>query len=220
MKTAHLLLLLLTSCHVAVPPARTNDPTVAYFEHALHSTAALLHKNSVFCSGVFIGVRLLTAEHCVDHVEGDEPVTVGLYRDFDSANNQWLKTYEYRVARTSPDNDLALLVPLEITIGLHDSLWVATDLEVGQRVTLVGHSLGIPYVISEGRLSGASRRSRSTTYSLVTAAAYPGNSGGPCIDSEGGLIGVVSFIHVLGPYIGHTLTGCTELGGVQKILTP
>ncbi len=75
------------------------------------------------------------------------------------------------------------------TIELGDSGAV----RVGDRVVLIGNPLGLEGSVSTGVVSGLRLLSSGLATIQTDAAANPGNSGGPLIDSTGKAVGVLSF---------------------------
>lgn len=135
------------------------------------------------CSGAFISPTgfIITAKHCVD---GDiEKVDVFTKEQ---------RTYKARIVAISDKQDLAL-----IHVGYMGSPYfkLADTTTKGEEVYVLGSPLGILNVISRGivaKLSG--------DVTLVDCSVLPGNSGGPAINANGELIGVVSagFVVMLG----------------------
>jgi S1-C subfamily serine protease len=101
-----------------------------------------------------------------------------------------------------PDNDLAVLMPFVTPDDLVPAtLAGAGGLSVGDEVIAVGSPFGIPDSVSAGVVSGLgrsfeSRESGRTLSGLIQfdAAANPGNSGGPLVDRNGEVVGIVSAI--------------------------
>lgn len=101
-----------------------------------------------------------------------------------------------------PENDLAVVRPLV----LPDDLLAATmtgsgGLSVGDEVVAVGSPFGIGNSVSAGVVSGLGRsfETRATGQTLsgliqFDAAANPGNSGGPLVDRNGEVVGIVTAI--------------------------
>jgi hypothetical protein len=75
------------------------------------------------------------------------------------------------------------------TIELGDSGLV----KAGDRVVLIGNPFGLEGSVSSGIVSGLRNIEAGLTIIQTDAAANPGNSGGPLIDSMGKVIGVLSF---------------------------
>jgi S1-C subfamily serine protease len=99
-----------------------------------------------------------------------------------------------------PENDLAVLQP-EI---IPDDVVPATlggGLRVGDEVVAVGNPFGINGSLSAGVVSGLGRNFKSpktgqvlTNLIQFDAAVNPGNSGGPLLDRDGDVVGIVAAI--------------------------
>jgi S1-C subfamily serine protease len=104
------------------------------------------------------------------------------------------------VVSAQPENDLAVLKPAVIP----DDLVAATlagsgQLNVGDEVVAVGNPFGIINSLSSGVVSGLGRsfqapQTGETLTNLIQfdAAVNPGNSGGPLLDRNGEVVGIVS----------------------------
>ena len=109
---------------------------------------------------------------------------------------------EARVIGTQPENDLAVLQALTIPDDLvAASLRSSADLAVGDLVVAVGFPFGIGPSTSAGVVSGLKREHAGNEggqpiRNLIQfdAAANPGNSGGPLVNAEGEVVGVVTGI--------------------------
>ncbi len=103
------------------------------------------------------------------------------------------------VARV-PENDLAVLRPREIPDDLLPAtLGSAGALRVGDEVVAVGNPFGITNSLSAGVVSGMNRSFKSpktgeTLTGLIQfdAAVNPGNSGGPLLNRDGEVVGIVT----------------------------
>lgn len=101
---------------------------------------------------------------------------------------------------TQPENDLAILRPSTIPDDLVPAtLGSSSGLRVGDQVVAVGNPFGISSSLSAGVVSGLGRefRSPSTGQRLTRliqfdAAVNPGNSGGPLLDRDGEVVGIVT----------------------------
>lgn len=99
-----------------------------------------------------------------------------------------------------PENDLAVLRPRVIPDDLVPAtLSDSSSLRVGDEVMAVGNPFGINNSLSAGVVSGLKRSFKSTkTGETLTnliqfdAAVNPGNSGGPLVNRDGEVVGIVS----------------------------
>jgi serine protease Do len=129
-------------------------------------------------------------------VEGNRDVTiegVGLPRQIS------------RVLYNDVKYDLAFL-----EMPLHDKVMpdvsVAEQLVLeGESVTAVGHPYGLKYTFTKGIVSNPRHIHNNLDYIQHDAALNPGNSGGPLVNTEGGIVGVNTFIIQNGNMIGFSL---------------
>ncbi len=131
---------------------------------------------------------ILTALHVVrDAVE----VRVTFYDGTES---------EASVIARVPENDLAVLRPREIPDELIPAIFAGSGgLSVGDEVFAAGNPFGITNSFSGGVVSGLNRSFKSpktgaTMTGLIQfdAAVNPGNSGGPLVNRDGEVVGIVS----------------------------
>jgi len=122
---------------------------------------------------------LITANHVVSDAlaAGDSQVTL----------RQNDRSYSGTVFRTDETNDLALL---QTTAQLGPALWQQPRLDiapvVGDQLVLVGSPYGLEGTVTEGVVS-------RVTYDTIQtdAAAKTGNSGGPAVDRDGQVVGIL-----------------------------
>ena len=101
-----------------------------------------------------------------------------------------------------PENDLAVLQAKTIPDDLSPAnLGSVRDLAVGDRVIAVGFPFGVGPSVSAGVVSGLNREFRSpegerllTNLIQFDAAANVGNSGGPLVNANGEVVGIVTAI--------------------------
>ncbi|HSU63237.1 MAG TPA: trypsin-like peptidase domain-containing protein [Burkholderiales bacterium] len=106
------------------------------------------------------------------------------------------------IINTQPDQDLAVLQARDIPDDLKAAtLRSARHLVEGESVTAVGFPYGIGPSVSHGVISGLHRQYHSPQGDRVLkeliqfdAAANPGSSGGPLVNAEGEVVGIVTAI--------------------------
>lgn len=107
---------------------------------------------------------------------------------------------EAAIIGQEPEYDLAVLQAAEIPDDLVPAtLASSTGLRVGDDVAAVGHPFGITGSLSAGVVSGLGRTFQASRNSQVLtdliqfdAAVNPGNSGGPLVNRNGELVGIVT----------------------------
>jgi len=113
---------------------------------------------------------------------------------------------EATVVSTQPESDLAVVQAREIPDDLRAAtLRSSKTLAEGEHVTAVGFPFGIGPSVSAGVISGLGRQYRApegarslTNLIQFDAAANPGSSGGPLVNAEGEVIGIVTAILTTG----------------------
>ncbi len=109
---------------------------------------------------------------------------------------------EATITGVQPENDLAVLQARKIPDDLVAATMRSTaDVQPGDNVAAVGYPFGIGPSVSAGVVSGLKRSFRSPegkqelgNLIQFDAAANPGNSGGPLINMEGEVLGIVTAI--------------------------
>ncbi len=104
------------------------------------------------------------------------------------------------VSNRQPENDLAVLRPEMVPDNLAAATLAGSDgLRVGDEVVAVGNPFGIDDSLTAGVVSGLGRNIRSPeTGKAITgliqfdAAVNPGNSGGPLVNRNGEVVGIVT----------------------------
>ena len=97
-----------------------------------------------------------------------------------------------RIRALSKEHDLAILELDTPVKGISLNLANEGSVSIGNKIYTCGNSLGIfQATFSDGIVSGL-RTDGTTQFVQVTAPISPGNSGGPCLNDIGEVIGVVS----------------------------
>lgn len=111
-----------------------------------------------------------------------------------------------------PEHDLAVVRPATIPDDLQSAtLASSAGLHPGDEVVAVGFPFGIGPSVSDGVVSGLHRafedehKRKLTDLIQFDAAANPGNSGGPLLDADGEVVGIVTAI--LNPSGSRTFAG-------------
>lgn len=107
------------------------------------------------------------------------------------------RDYEIKVGSVSYVNDLAVL---EVDGTLGETLDVGSAVSEGQTVYAVGYPLGGAWTMTVGEVHDivdGEEYEETGDVIRMTAAIEPGNSGGPLLDEEGRLVGVVFAIDTL-----------------------
>ncbi len=141
-----------------------------------------------FCTGFLVEKNiLLTAHHCIS-----PPPGLSIEKDF------ILKAYDNR--EITPKRILGFdftkdYVFLEVD-GFNDNpfLQFTDHIEIGQKVFTIGNVAGEGLAIREGIISGETEDANdpSVKYVRFSAAASPGNSGGPLLNEKGEVVALVS----------------------------
>jgi S1-C subfamily serine protease len=130
---------------------------------------------------------------CLHVVLGASEVTVTFADGFQTAAE---------IAGVQRENDLAILRPAVVPDDLVPAILAGSDqVRPGDEVVAVGNPFGIGSSVTAGVVSGLGRSFRSpetgevlTNLIQFDAAVNPGNSGGPLLDRNGEVIGVVAAI--------------------------
>jgi S1-C subfamily serine protease len=138
-------------------------------------------------SGVIIDTRgdILTALHVV---EGATQIEVSFYDGTTSTAS---------IKSADPSEDIAVLTPHELPRVVAPAV-LGSSPEVGQGVFAVGDPLGLDGSLTAGVVSGLDRTFRMADGRTLTgmiqfdAAVNPGSSGGPLLNTQGQVIGIVT----------------------------
>ncbi|HET9615377.1 MAG TPA: trypsin-like peptidase domain-containing protein [Candidatus Limnocylindrales bacterium] len=104
------------------------------------------------------------------------------------------------VVNSQPDSDIAVLQPAQPPAGVAPAtLGNPASLQIGSDAFVVGNPFGLYGSLSAGVVSGLDRSYQQTDGGKVykgliqvDAAVNPGNSGGPLLDRDGRVVGIVT----------------------------
>lgn len=163
----------------------TAHPTVSQIYQRVRPSVVVIRAAGALGTGVIVADNgtILTANHVIARTR-DITVT---FADGTSARAA--------VASADPKQDIAMLVPAARPEVLVPAT-LGGGADVGAPVIVVGNPLGLVYSVSSGIVSGLNRTAdtRDGKYSGLIqfdAPVNPGSSGGPLLDAQGLVIGIV-----------------------------
>ena len=163
--------------------------TIHIYLHKVNSDGTKQELGFLTGSGVFITSHshILTVAHLFT-----APYPVSKIKVITNDGNE----YTAQLLSKNVSKDLALLYIPELH-GKNTpylSLAKESDISVGEQVIVIGSPLGLDQSVSSGIVSYKNRDLDGGGYNLIqtNAAVNPGNSGGPMIDLNGRVIGIIS----------------------------
>lgn len=189
-------------------------------EHSVSSTVVVKYADPVkkeggMGSGVVISSDgyILTVYHNL--MKGEvKNYTINLYDD--------PLDYKFEIIAISKDQDLALLKLKKLPKnGIHYIEMAKSDtVRVGSTVYIIGNPFGMTWTISKGIVSMAHRMMQDGDYIQTDASMTFGNSGGPIINENGEIVGIVRMM-VIAPNsslgLGITIERCEKfLNNISK----
>jgi len=205
-----LALTLIAACTAPTKAVAKRDK-VADVRRAFHATVALENRmGDVFCSGVIVDHKVMTAWHCT---RSGRAIYVN------GVDGRW----EAAVWGTDHTADLAVLVPVDgrklpkgVALARRAPSW-------GADVWVIGHPLGTyDYSITKGIVSHPHRENGiyGGKWMQHDAGTAGGNSGGPVLNKHGRLVGITSFGVLNGLYCAVACPGVyqdTHLAGAVHL---
>jgi S1-C subfamily serine protease len=131
---------------------------------------------------------LVTNFHCVENSK--EIFVRGIGGDY-------VSRISASVVATNPSNDLALLKVNSRNVAFNSPVFSirSSGIQQGEKVYALGYpfaaAMGEDVKITDGIISSLSGVQNNISEFQISAAVNPGNSGGPLIDENGNLIGVI-----------------------------
>ena len=182
-------LVLLSGCTGGYFPALGQEESADEFVVALVDSAGV-----PYCSGFQSEGYVITAAHCVDN----GPLRVG-YHDTMRDENSWENVLEADLLAVNTTMDVAIL---SSRYAQYDMRLRERPVAVGEHITAIGHAARVPYQHSHGQVSHTTRGALPVwpiePFFTTDTILVPGMSGGPVLDSQGLVVGVVSFTFGLG----------------------
>jgi putative serine protease PepD len=168
------------------PSPTKSAPTVAdIYQHVGPSVAVVRTAKGALGTGVIAtdDGTIVTA----DHVISDGSAVTVLFADGTKS--------PATVASADPKTDIATLTPARLPQTVVPAT-IGGSAKIGGPVVAIGNPLGLTYSVSSGVVSGLDRTARTengkfTGLIQFDASVNPGSSGGPLLDGDGDLIGIV-----------------------------
>ena len=154
-------------------------------------------------TGFFVEDNLIVTNSHV--VSGSLSVKILGYRD--------AKAYDAKVIASDKNADIAILKlndwdQFKANVKPKILSWSSSrDLKVGDKVWSMGNPYGLSWTVAEGLVSHKLRQAKRdrSFYIQTTTQIYPGNSGGPLLDSKGDVIAINSAIVGKEGYFGMSI---------------
>jgi S1-C subfamily serine protease len=121
------------------------------------------------------------------------------YHVIEGARSAVVKTYDgnsysIKVIGYDKTNDLAILKIISNDTFDYLEFGNSEIVKAGQNVVALGNPAGLSFTATEGIISSPSRQADDGLYYIQTDTTLnPGNSGGPLINSQGEIIGIIDF---------------------------
>lgn len=150
------------------------------------------------CTGIVLrnmnkNAVILTAAHCVRRFQAKLPngsdVTLPIPIGAEYGKEA---VCIGKIGAVSRERDLALITVEKCALPTAVALLAQKPPKVGETVYAVGHPLAHSYVLTKGIVSRPEIMFDNTVYLLISAPVIFGNSGGPCFNTRGEVIGVVT----------------------------
>ena len=166
-------------------PTATAHPTLSQIYQRVRPSVVIIRAGNALGTGVIVADNgaIMTANHVI---AGTRDINV-TFADGTTARAA--------VATADPKQDIATLVPTARP-GILVPATLGGSANVGASVIAVGNPLGLAYSVSSGIVSGLNRTAethdgRYSGLIQFDAPVNPGSSGGPLLDAQGLVIGIV-----------------------------
>lgn len=168
-----------------------NGTVTVWVDLGIKVKGGMGYADRVIGSGFFIDQRgyLITNHHVIAGLV--DPKYEGYGKVYIKLSGDEENRIPAKVVGWDSVHDLALL-KTEVKPPYVFSLGSSSDLKPGDRVYAIGSPLGLESTLTSGVVSSTNRRLFTTGSVLqIDAAVNSGNSGGPCVDSNGNVQAVV-----------------------------
>jgi len=122
------------------------------------------------------------------------------------------------------ENPASDLIKLRVRIPKESRHWLQTKSEmpsIAEPIVVVGSPMGLEQTVSEGIVSGIREMPGFGKFFQISAPISQGSSGGPVVDYQGRVVGIVTFMMVLGQNLNFAVSaqGVEMLGPVGPAKT-
>lgn len=159
-------------------------------DHALKSTVNI-NVNGGLGTGVFLSDDgyILTCDHVIGKRLSDKDILIQVYKD--------PRDYRVDVIASSTLYDLALLKVKTLPKKKFSYLNFAKpdSIKVGSNIYVVGNPMGYSWTVTKGIISTLHRTSMDGDHLQYDATTIFGNSGGPVINENGDIVGIVRLLY-------------------------
>jgi putative serine protease PepD len=188
-------------------PSKSALPTVAdIYQQVGPSVAVVRTAKGALGTGVIAADdgTIVTA----DHVISDGSAITVYFADGTKS--------EAAVASANPKTDIAMLTPATLPQPVVPAT-IGGSAKIGGPVVAIGNPLGLTYSVSSGVVSGLNRTATTENGKFsgliqFDASVNPGSSGGPLLDGNGDVIGVV--VSIAEPAGAATADGTEAFAGI------
>jgi S1-C subfamily serine protease len=178
---------------VKYPAVPINMAKLTVFERMVNSVVVLPGCTGIVLKNEGKSAVILTAAHCVRRFQtklpdGKEiylPVPVGTELNKEAACVGF-------VGNVSLSRDLAIITIEKCQLPTAVAVLAQAPPKLGEVVYAVGHPAAANYVLTKGIVSRPTIMLDATKYMLLSAPVIFGNSGGPCLNKHGEVVGVVT----------------------------
>jgi S1-C subfamily serine protease len=178
---------------VRYPAAPIDMAKLTVFERMVNSVVILPGCTGIVLKNEGKSAVILTAAHCVRRFQTKLPDGKDIYLPVPVSTelNKEAACFD-TVGSVSLLRDLAIITIEKCQLPTAVSVLARTSPKLGEVVYAVGHPAAANYVLTKGIISRPITMFNDTKYMLISAPVIFGNSGGPCLNKHGEVVGVVT----------------------------